>query len=323
MANTNLLKHYIFLFFLLTFIVVSCKKSDKSSFDLDAYLASQDQTSNTSNPSTDTSGGGSASTSGSNSQQNYLLPDIDLNHWKVTLPIGNPSSVKPPEILDYATNATLRPFFYNDSIDGSLVFYTYPESTTPNSSYSRTELREQMESGSDRVNWTFAQGGRMKGTLSVPDVSLDGSGNPHRVIVMQIHGRLTDAQRDLIGENDNNAPPVLKIYWYRGRIRIKTKVVKDLTASDEALLHTDAWGDDDGITLPVDVGHDPFTLEVLASEGRMEVILNEEHSVVYESIHMEKWGIFENYFKAGNYFQSTEEGSYSYVKYYDLEVNHD
>ena len=194
------------------------------------------------------------------------------------------------------------------------MFYTYPESTTPNSSYSRTELREQMESGSDRVNWTFAQGARMKGTLSVPDVSLDGSGNPHRVIVMQIHGRLTDAQRDLIGENDNNAPPVLKIYWYRGRIRIKTKVVKDLTASDEALLHTDAWGDDDGITLPVDVGHDPFTLEVLVSEGRMEVILNEEHSVVYESIHMEKWGVFENYFKAGNYFQSTEEGSYSYVK---------
>ena len=74
----------------------------------------------------------------------YLLSEIDLNNWKVTLPIGNPTSVRPPDILDYATNATLKPFFYNDSIDGSLVFYTYPASSTPNSSYSRTELREQM-----------------------------------------------------------------------------------------------------------------------------------------------------------------------------------
>ena len=43
----------------------------------------------------------------------YKLPNIDLNHWKVTLPIGNPTEVEPPEILNYATNATLKPFMYN------------------------------------------------------------------------------------------------------------------------------------------------------------------------------------------------------------------
>ena len=30
------------------------------------------------------------------SPQNVKLPDIDLSHWKVTLPIGNPTSIKPP-----------------------------------------------------------------------------------------------------------------------------------------------------------------------------------------------------------------------------------
>jgi len=65
-----------------------------------------------------------------------------------------------------------------------------------------------------------------------------------------------------------------------------------------------------------------FTVEVIASEGRLEVILNENESFVYEDIHMERWGIFENYFKAGNYLVTTDDGSFSRVKYYDLEVWH-
>ena len=157
----------------------------------------------------------------------YFLPHIDLNNWKVTLPIGNPTEVEPPAILDYANNAMLKEFMYNDSTDGSLVFYTYPGASTQNSSYSRTELREQMVPGSNSTNWTFAQGGRMKGTLSVPEISKDATGKPHRTMIMQIHGRLTNAQRDLIGASDNNAPPVLKIYWDNGKIRVKTKKLKN------------------------------------------------------------------------------------------------
>ena len=57
-------------------------------------------------------------------------------------------------------------------------------------------------------------------------------------------------------------------------------------------------------------------------EGRMEIILNEDESVVYDGIHIEKWGVFENYFKAGNYLSAKEEGDFARVKYYDLEVSH-
>lgn len=254
------------------------------------------------------------------------LPNIDLNNWKVTLPIprsdGKPLEVEPPEILDYANDDRLKPYFYNDSTDGSLVFYTFPEASTANSSYSRTELREQMVPGSNSTNWTFKQGGNMRGTLSVPEVSQDNTGDYHRTIIMQIHGRLTNEQRDLIGEDDNNAPPVLKIYWVEGKIRVKTKVLKNLDATYEEMLHTDAWGDDKGKNFDEVVGTDKFTLEVDVSEGRMVVTLNDNQSFVYDDIHMEKWGVFENYFKAGNYLSSKDKDAYAYVKYYNLEVTH-
>ncbi len=258
-------------------------------------------------------------------EEDFLLSNIDLNNWKVTLPItenGKLIEVEPPEILDYASNETLKPFMYNDSTDGALVFYTYPQATTANSSYSRTELREQMVPGSNNTNWTFSQGGSIKGTLSVPEISQNANGDYHRTMVMQIHGRLTNEQRDLIGENDNNAPPVLKIYWDKGKIRVKTKVLNDLNATYEEMLHTDAWGDDEGYNFPLEVDDQQFTLEVIVSEGRMEIILNDEQSVVYDDIHMEKWGIFENYFKAGNYLQTTDAEAHATVKYYDLVVTH-
>ncbi|MEO1438283.1 MAG: polysaccharide lyase family 7 protein, partial [Bacteroidota bacterium] len=229
---------------------------------------------------------------------NVQIADIDLNHWKVTLPIGNPTEVVPPAILDYANHPLLQEFMYNDSTDGSIVFYTYPGSSTANSSYSRTELREQMVPGSNNTNWTFAQGGQMKGTLKMEEISNNDSGDPHRTIIMQIHGRLTNEQRDWIGEDDNNAPPMLKIYWNNGYVRVKTKELHDVDATEPEILYTSAWGDDVGYTFPEEVGYEPFTLEVIASEGRMEVILNNTASKVYEGIHIEKWGIFENYFKA-------------------------
>jgi len=254
-------------------------------------------------------------------EQTIKLPKIDLNNWKVTLPIGNPTEVMPPEILNYATNQVLKPFMYNDTNDGSLVFYTYPGSTTTNSSYSRTELREQLVPGSNSTNWSFAQGGRIRGTLKMAEVSEDADGNPHRVIVMQIHGRLSDQQRDLIGASDNNAPPVLKIYWNDHRVRVHRKVLKDVNASYEESLATTAWRDE-ATWFNERVSFDAFGLEVNVSDGRMEVILNDNESMVFEDVHMQKWGVFENYFKAGNYLNTTDAGSFSRVKYYSLIVNH-
>ncbi|MEL0642930.1 polysaccharide lyase family 7 protein [Olleya sp. Ti.3.14] len=256
----------------------------------------------------------------------YKLPNINLTHWKVTTPAGDgkkPQEVSPPEIMDYATNESLKPYMYNDSTKGAIVFYAFPSSaTTANTKYSRSELREQMVSGKNNVNWTFKQGGYMKGKLAIDDISKDSDGKYHRTIIMQIHGRLTNEQRDLIGEKDNNAPPILKIYWDKGKIRVKTKVLKNLDATEEEMLHEDAWDDDEGFNFEQEVGFKKFTLEVEVSDGKMVIILNENEYKVYEDIHMKKWGIFENYFKAGNYLQTRDEGAFAKVRYYDLEVKH-
>ena len=254
------------------------------------------------------------------------VADIDLTHWKVTIPKakqnGKIIEVAPPGIFNYANNSVLKPYMYNDSTDGSIVFHAMPMSTTSNTKYSRSELREQMVSGDNNVNWTFKQGGRMYGKLAVPEVSKDKNGKYHKMMIMQIHGRLTNEQRDLIGQKDNNAPPILKIYWQEGKIRVKTKILKDTNASGKDILGKEAWGDDAGYNFEKYVGNRKFTLEVVVSDGKMKVVLNNLETKVYDGIHIEKWGIFENYFKAGNYLQTRDKGAFSKVKYYELEVSH-
>ncbi len=255
------------------------------------------------------------------------LPKIDLSHWKVTLPVSNedgkPYEISPPEINDFASNEIAKPYMYIDSTKGAIVFHAMPTSTTTrNTKYTRSELREQMVPGDNNTNWTFKEGGTMKGKIAMEQVTRDSDGKYHRVIIMQIHGRLTNAQRDSIGEDDNNAPPMLKIYWDKGKIRVKTKVLKNLKASGEEILHEDAWDNDDGFNFEQEVGFRKFTLEVKVTDGKMVIILNDNEFKVYESIHMKKWGIFENYFKAGNYFQSRDKGAFAKVRFYELEVSH-
>lgn len=255
------------------------------------------------------------------------LPEIDLSNWKVTIPEGEGKggaiSVEPPKILDYATNEALKPYMYNDSTKGALVFYAYPTSaTTANTKYSRSELREQMEPGDDDVNWTFKQGGTLKAKLAMDEVTRDKNGKYHKVIILQIHGRLTDEQRDFIGQKDNNAPPVLKVYWQNGKIRVKTKKLKFAGIDAKGILYKEAWTDDEGFNFEEEVGFRKFQIEIKVTDGKMVVILNKNEYAVYDDFNMKRWGIFENYFKAGNYFQSRDEGSFARVNFYELTVSH-
>lgn len=255
------------------------------------------------------------------------LPDIDLSHWKVTIPEGSGKggaiSVEPPEILDYANTDILKPYMFNDSTKGALTFYAYPTSaTTANTKYSRSELREQMVPGDDNVNWTFKKGGSLKAKLSVDEVSRDKNGKYHKVIILQIHGRLTNEQKERIGQKDNNAPPVLKIYWQNGKIRVKTKKLKFADVNSVGILHEEAWTDDEGFNFEQEVGFGKFQIEVKVTDGKMVVSLNNTEFAVYDDFNMKRWGVFENYFKAGNYFQSRDEGSFAKVSFYDLEVKH-
>ena len=260
-------------------------------------------------------------------KKKYRLPKVDLNHWYVTIPEGEGKggaiTVEPPEILDYANNEVLRPYMYNDSTSGAIVFYAYPsDATTANTKYSRSELREQIEPGNNNVNWTFSQGGYLKAKMAMNKVSRGKDGKYHRVIIAQIHGRLTNEQRDLIGQKDNNAPPILKIYWDKGKIRVKTKELKYKGVDNKGILYKEAWTDDEGRNFEEEVGFRRFTLEIKVTEGKMVVSLNKNEFFVYENNSLKRWGIFENYFKVGNYLQTRDEGAFAKVNLYELNVSH-
>ncbi|MEO0528247.1 MAG: polysaccharide lyase family 7 protein, partial [Bacteroidota bacterium] len=90
----------------------------------------------------------------------------------------------------------------------------------------------------------------------------------------------------------------------------------------EGILHEEAWGDDQGRTFEQEVGNGKFLIEVKVSDGRMVVSLNKSEFFVYDDTSIKRWGIFENYFKVGNYFQSREEGAFARVNLYELMVSH-
>ncbi len=54
----------------------------------------------------------------------------------------------------------------------------------------------------------------------------------------------------------------------------------------------------------------------------MVVSLNNNEFQVYDGYDIQKWGIFENYFKAGNYLGTRDKDAFATVKYYELEVSH-
>jgi len=263
-------------------------------------------------------------------EETTSFAEIDFSHWKVTLPVdennnGSPDEYQPSQLVNfgYQTIEAVQPFMYDDTEDSSLVFYTYPDVATTNSSYSRTELRELINPGNSRENWTLLEGGELSGKLKVDDVSenAESSDDYHKVIVMQIHGIISEEDMDLHGFSSNNGPPLIKIYWKDGYVWSHKKSLIDESTEGDDLLETSSntWYD-----IKVNLGYvgfDPFDFRITASDARIEVQLNNNEPQVYEDVSLDRWP-FENYFKAGNYLTSTNPNAYSYIKYYNLNIAH-
>jgi len=256
--------------------------------------------------------------------------DINFSNWKVTLPVdennnGGPDEYQPSQLLNfgYQSLEAVQPFMYDDISDESIVFYTYPDVSTTNSSYSRTELRELINPSNSRENWTLLEGGEMTGKLKVDDVSEnnESSDDYHKVIVMQIHGIISIEDMETHGFSSNNGPPLIKIYWKDGNIWSHKKSLVDENTSGDDLLDTssDTWSD-----IKVNLGYvgfNQFDFRITATDAKIEVQLNNDEPHIYEDISLDKWP-FENYFKAGNYLTSTNEDAFSYIKYYNLSISH-
>ena len=255
---------------------------------------------------------------------------INFSNWKVTLPVdennnGKPDEYQPNVLIDFGYQAleAVKPYMYDDIEDSSVVFYTFPDVSTTNSSYSRTELRELINPSNSRENWSLLKGGEMKGRLKVGDVSENTQSNDdyHKVIVMQIHGIISLEDMATHGFSSNNGPPLIKIYWKDGYVWCHKKSLKDESTNGDDLLETSnsTWTD---IKVNLGfVGYEAFDFRITATDAKIEIQLNQDTPYIYQDISLDKWP-YENYFKAGNYLTTTDSNAFSYVKYYTLSITH-
>ena len=128
--------------------------------------------------------------------------NFDLSQWKLTPSSGNDVSVS-----DLNNNFEISNQFYTGS-DGGMVFKNYPEGagTTTNSTYSRVEFREMLDTSADdtsisKNNWVFSSssssnennsggvGGTLTATLAVNRVTTtsDSDHQMGRIVIGQIH----------------------------------------------------------------------------------------------------------------------------------------
>ncbi|WP_397300677.1 polysaccharide lyase family 7 protein [Nonlabens ulvanivorans] len=262
-----------------------------------------------------------------------VASNFDFSDWKVTLPVdvnndGSPDEYAPSQLDNggYRTLSALDGYMYDDPVGEGIIFYTQFDTngaTTANSSYPRTELRELINPSNSRDNWSLQDGGVLKVRMQALDVSDNtgtGSLNKDRFIMAQIHGIITPSDVARLNLSSDSAPPLLKMQWRDGDLYAYKKTLENESMSGDAIINKDdaVWGD---ISYNFgQVGFEPFDLEIRASTGRLEVIVDGQ-SHVFQDISLAKWP-FDNYFKAGNYIQTTDPTGYSKVKLYSIEVSH-
>ena len=142
--------------------------------------------------------------------------NFDLSDWKITIPPDLDGDGRADEIgeTDLAGGWADNDYFYTDPVSGGMVFRSTLGSTTPNSNYPRSELREMLRAGDDSIrtrindgtpnrnNWVFSStpletqalaggvDGVLRATVSVDQVTRIGEqGKVGRVIIGQIHAK--------------------------------------------------------------------------------------------------------------------------------------
>jgi hypothetical protein len=261
------------------------------------------------------------------------ITDIDFSNWKVTLPVDVNNDNRPDEYMPdqlrnggYRTLDALDGWMYDYENGDGIIFKTtfvLDGATTTYSAFPRTELRELINPSNSRENWDIAAGGILKMRMKVVSVTPNGgtgSLDLDRFIIGQIHGIIKPADVRRMSLSSDAAPPLLKMQWRDGDLYAYKKTLRDESMSGDAIITKDGrvWGD---ISHNFgNVGYDPFDLEIRASAGRIEVIVNQV-SHVFQDVSLSKWP-FDSYFKAGVYMQSTSPQSEAVVKMYSLEVTH-
>lgn len=230
----------------------------------------------------------------------YNSDHFDLRDWKITLPVadedGEAKEVK--KLKGYESQ-----YFY-DAKDGAMVFWAPVEgSTTKNSNYPRSELRERID-GKDAA-WKLSQGGTMTATLQIEEAPKDKRGKPGKIVIGQIHG-----------EDDE----LVRLYWDREKVYFKNDRSKEDNKEHRFRLR-----DKNGRSPKVSLG-EIFSYKIDARGDRLEVMVHadgQEYGSVTKINPV--WQSDTLYFKAGAYLgvnASQKATGAAKVLFYGLDAGH-
>ncbi|QKE62407.1 polysaccharide lyase family 7 protein [Aquipseudomonas campi] len=217
---------------------------------------------------------------------------IDLSHWDLSIPEGNPVIViESPQLVAGYNDKYFKP------AGGAIQFWAPVSGTSTNlSDYPRTELREAYADGKPR-NWLYTEGtATLSARLAVNQLPSVGG-----VIIGQIHAK-------------DNPYPFLKLSYRldRGVGYLDVTLRKKPTDSASPVVLTYK-------SMPLNTAFD-YSFKVSPS-GRLDVnVAGMQYSTTVNSA----WAKKAFYFKTGNYIPDNQgpaaEGGR--VTFYDIKVGH-
>ena len=259
--------------------------------------------------------------------------NFDLSYWKLTRPNGTERD-EDALINGYSKEGE----FYTDSETGAMVFWCPNDgSTTANTSFSRTELREMIRRGDTSIstqginknNWVFSSStmenqeaaggvdGVMTATLTVDHVSLtsDEFRKVGRTIVGQIHA-------------SDDEPCRLYYRKLPGHERGSIYFAHEPTTGSEQWYNMIGSRDDnqpdpaDGIALG-----EKFSYEIRVVGNLLTVTVSREGKPdVIQEVDMTDSGFADDwmYYRAGNYNQNNagDDDEFAQVSFFALDVQH-
>lgn len=219
--------------------------------------------------------------------------NFNLSLWELQLPTGSagaPTTILPAQLE--GAGGFQDSYFFTDSGDGAMTFWD-PENgvTTPNSNFSRSELREMTPTGA-AANW-FAPGThKLSATLKVTQV-------PDHVCVGQIH----------LGSGGSTKPLLELFYYANGTIKIG---IEQTPAGGNEVLYT--------------VGSVPlgskWSYVIGLSGSTVSLVINGGSTQTWTA--SSTFNGYGMYFKAGDYDQTSGSSSSvgAKVGFYALSIAH-
>jgi hypothetical protein len=219
--------------------------------------------------------------------------NFDLSVWELQLPTGSPGAPTtiPPSQLA-GPGGFQDAYFFTDPNDGAMTFWD-PENgvTTPNSHYSRSELREMNPSGA-AANWFSPGTHTLSATLRVTEV-------PDHVAVGQIH----------LGSGGSTKPLLELFYYSNGNIEM---AIEQTPAGGNEVRHL-AGNVPLGTAWSYTIGLSGNTISLVVNGGPTQTW---PMSTTFDGYGM--------YFKAGDYDQTSGSSSTvgARVAFYALNISH-